>query len=133
MIDYTKGTYGFEDTLKVPMFRFKPTFVECECLVDEEELQTTEMSQDEKFERELLLRRLGSTPTNCPRTIGAADFAGMLDDLRNAETTEEKVLTLHTWAEFFQGTLREEMLELASALESKDESEVRRLIARICA
>ncbi len=135
MIDYIKGTYGFADSLSVPMFGQQPTFGECECLVDEEAQQTaeTEMSKNEEFERELLLRRLGSAPTDYPRAIGAADFAGMLEDLKNASTTEAKVRTLHTWAAFFHGTLHEEMLALASALEAGDESAVRRLVARICA
>ena len=132
MIDYALGTYDFEDSLRIPFWR-QLSIGECIVLAEgehEQEQQTA--SEQESFEREMLLRRLGSTPTDYPRSIGAADFAGMLDDLHSAKSMSAKVRTLQTWSNFFHGTLKSEILALAEALAEGDNEEACRLIARIC-
>ena len=96
MIDFAKGTYDLEDSMWVPQFRQKPTIVELEVELAEEDEVMPVQTQAEAEEREMLLRKLGSRPTAFPKAIGAGDFAGMLDDLKDARTMQAKaeVLTM---------------------------------------
>lgn len=134
MINYALGTYDFEDSLRIPFWR-QLSIGECSVVLEEGEHEQEQQtaSEQESFEREMLLRRLGSTPTDYPKQIGAADFAGMLEDIRSAKTTQGKIRAIETWSNFFHGTLHDEMIALAQALEADDVEEVHRLVARICA
>jgi len=133
MIDFVTGTYALEDSLRVPMFGQKPTIVELKVEpADECEVENTETQEDAE-EREMLLRKLGSRPTAFPKAIGAGDFAGMIDDLKSARTMQAKAEVLSVWSEFFHGTMKDAMNELAEAILTGDEETARSLIARICA
>lgn len=133
MIDYILGEYSFEDSLKVPHFRQQPTIVELDVELAEEDEGKLEQFNSDEEERETLLRRLGSRPTAFPKAIGAGDFAGMLDDLREARTMQAKAEVLNVWSEFFHGSMGDAMSELAEAILNGDETTARSLIARICA
>lgn len=134
MIDYKLGYYDFEDSLRIPQFRQRPTIVECgvELADGEAEVEMLE-TREEAEEREMLLRKLGSRPTSFPKAIGAGDFAGMIEDLKDARTMQAKAEVLNTWSEFFHGSMQTAMTELAEAILNGDEANARRLIARICA
>jgi hypothetical protein len=134
MIDYTKGLYDFADSPNVPLFGQQPTIGQCalECIA-EDSGKVIESSEQDSFEREMLLRQLGSCPTDYPKVIGASDFSGMLNDLRSARTMSDKAQVLMSWSDFFHGSLHDEIVALAEALESGDAEAARRSIARICA
>lgn len=135
MIDYVLGTYAIEDSLNVPHFRQRPTIVELKFeaeQLNDVEVEQTE-TQEEAEEREMLLRKLGSRPTSCPKAIGASDFAGMLQDLHAANTPKAKAEVLTIWSDFFYDEMKDILVELAEATLKGDVNTARSLIARICA
>lgn len=133
MIDFIKGTYDLEDSMQVPRFWQQPTIVELGVELTEEDEAMPVQTQADAEEREMLLRKLGSRPTAFPKAIGAGDFAGMLDDLKDARTMQAKAEVLTMWSAFFHGTMGDALNELAEAILNGDETTARSLIARICA
>ena len=133
MIDYIARAYDFEDSLSVPIFSFEPRIGDAEEEEQNAMKATEELLELSGVSDEELLAELGSRPTSYPQTIGAGDFAGMLSDIRSADSMEEKAQILNTWAGFFHDSLGEAFAELAQVLLEEDIEAARRLIRRICA
>lgn len=133
MIDYVASTYDFEDSLYAPIFSFEPRIGDAEEEEQKAMKATEELLELSGVSDEELLAELGSRPTSYPKTIGAGDFAGMLSDIRSADSMEEKAEILSVWADFFHDSLGEALAELAKSILDEDVEAARRLIRRICA
>ncbi|MDO4730438.1 MAG: hypothetical protein Q4A96_04575 [Candidatus Saccharibacteria bacterium] len=128
MIDFYQGTYDFEDSLYAPHFILDPITIEFEREPDGDDDRINDNELDMT-----LVAQLGSRPTNFPRAFGAADFAGMLEDLASADSMIEKAEMLSFWSQCFHGTMAEQLANLAEAIKTSDEATARKLIAKICA
>ena len=117
------GTYDLEDSLNVCQFQCRPSVVDYSSEINAEK---------DNGEREALLQSLGSRPTSSFPAVSASDFAGLLQDLHNANTMLGKAEMLETWSGFFHDNLRDLLVELAEAIRAKDEATARRLISAIC-
>lgn len=118
------GTYDLEDSLNVCQFPHKPT------VVDYSPKIKAKAEKDDE-ERESLLRSLGSRPTVTFPAVSASDFAGLLEDLYNADTMPRKADMLEMWSAFFHDDMRETLKKLAEAIRKNDRETARRLIATI--
>ncbi len=118
------GTYDLEDSLNVCQFPHKPTVVDYSPRIKAK-------AEDDR-EREALLQSLGSRPTTALPVVSASDFAGLLEDLHNANTMLKKADMLEIWSRFFSDDMRTKLLKLAEALRSNDDETARRLISAIC-
>lgn len=126
MIDFYQGTYDFEDSLYAPNFVLDPITIEFEReLDDDDRIDDNELDMT-------LVAQLGSRPTNFPRAFGAADFAGMLEDLASTNSMIEKAEMLSFWSQCFHGTMAEQLSSLAEELRNSNEDAARKLIAKIC-
>ncbi len=126
MIDFYQGTYDFEDSLYAPNFVLDPITIEFE-----RELDDDDRIDDNELDM-ALVAQLGSRPTNFPRAFGAADFAGMLEDLASTNSMIEKAEMLSFWSQCFHGTMAEQLSSLAEELRNSNEDAARKLIAKIC-
>ena len=128
MIDFYQGTYDFEDSLYAPNFILDPITIEYERELDSDEGRLNDNNELDMT----LVAQLGSRPSSFPRAFGAADFAGMLEDLASANSMAEKAEMLSYWSQCFHGTMAEQLSSLAEELKNSYEDAARKLIAKIC-
>ena len=127
MIDFYQGTYDFEDSLYAPNFVLEPITIEFERELDGDDDRINDNELDMT-----LVSQLGSRPSSFPRAFGAADFAGMLEDLASTNSMIEKAEMLSFWSQCFHGTMAEQLSSLAEELKNSNEDAARKLIAKIC-